>query len=111
MSPKTDTLLTPEMEQEIQEALKLDALGSRTLTKRPTQAQRYHALSITDRFKKKTLLKYKNGAIEHGGNIWDISIPDLLTNLEEELIDAYVYLETIREKLSNENLSKGDFDG
>ncbi len=64
-----------------------------------TEDQTYHIDNIVEDFASKATDKYQRGTIEHKGNIWDIPLPDLMTNLEEELIDAWVYLQTAKQRL------------
>ena len=43
--------------------------------------------------------KYRKGAKEHGGNIWDISIDQLAHEAMNEAIDQFVYLKTLHDKI------------
>lgn len=59
--------------------------------------QEAHAEQLVKRFSDKAIIKYRKGCEEHLGNLWEVPLPDLLNMLEEELIDAWMYLETIKE--------------
>lgn len=53
---------------------------------------------IKARFTQRVDQKYRDGAAEHGGNVWDnVSLPEL----EDEIIDAYVYTQAMRRRLVN----------
>lgn len=52
--------------------------------------------------------KYKKGVEEHGGNLWEMNIFDLLDNAISETIDQYTYLVTLRNKLFQERSAKVD---
>jgi hypothetical protein len=43
--------------------------------------------------------KYRAGAAEHGGNLWDLSTSTLLDNAVSEAIDQVIYLMTLRDKV------------
>lgn len=76
-----------------------DVISRDITVPRITQDHLDHIDRLTNNFKLRATEKYKAGVIEHGGNIWDMPLIDLINNLEEELIDAWVYLQTIKDKL------------
>ncbi len=43
--------------------------------------------------------KYRKGQNEHGGNLWDKEVYELLDNAIDEAVDQVVYLLTLRSKL------------
>lgn len=59
--------------------------------------QREHARTIVREFAQQMTEKYAAGALEHGGNLWDMGNEQLLDNAIEEAIDQVVYLMTIRQ--------------
>lgn len=60
--------------------------------------QTQHAQSIADFFEQAMLIKYQKGALEHGGNVWDIDPDKLLDEAISEAIDQVVYLVTLRQQ-------------
>lgn len=61
------------------------------------EKQREHINLIIQDFKEKAYPKYEKGVMEHGGNIWDMNLMELVDCALEEAIDSYVYLTTIKE--------------
>lgn len=59
--------------------------------------QTKHCDTITRDFAKSLRLKYKKGAKEHGGNLWDNK--HLLDEALNEVVDLYSYLHTLRHKV------------
>jgi len=53
-----------------------------------------HLKEMQDAFLSLSRKKYEKGQIEHGGNMWEKS--GMLENLEEELVDAWHYLQTLK---------------
>lgn len=62
--------------------------------------QTEHLFDIIDAFANKVEPKYREGAKEHGGNIWDMSNMKLLDEAINEAIDQFTYLYTLRQKLT-----------
>jgi hypothetical protein len=56
---------------------------------------KYNILNDLDR-------KYRQGQIEHGGNLWEK--PGMLDNAIEEVIDLAVYLYTLKEQMKKNGL-------
>lgn len=46
--------------------------------------------------------KYRAGAKEHGGNIWDMTIDDLAHEAMNEAIDQFTYLKTLHDKIQSQ---------
>jgi hypothetical protein len=63
-----------------------------------TEEQRLHAEHIGERFKQRLIKKYERGALEHGGNIWQLDKEDLIRMATEEIIDLAVYIGTLEDK-------------
>jgi len=61
--------------------------------------QEAHLKRIKAQFAHKADLKYRDGQKEHGGNLKDVSLLDLVDSAIAEAIDQVIYLETIRENL------------
>ena len=59
--------------------------------------QKRHLSRIKESFSEIVEAKYEKGAREHGGHLWDN--PCLLDEAIDEVIDLYVYLITLREKV------------
>lgn len=57
--------------------------------------QEQHIGQITLFMAQRTGEKYRAGAIEHGGNLWDLTDDELLENALEEVIDLQNYLVTL----------------
>lgn len=64
-----------------------------------TPKQEDHLDSIINDFVDRVSPKYEKGAIEHGGNLWQLSKSELLDCAIDEAIDQVVYLLTLRSKL------------
>lgn len=71
------------------------ALGSSYLT----ESQRLHLHHIQTAFTEAVGIKYRKGAAEHGGDLQDMSLLDLIENGLEEAIDSFVFLQTAKDKL------------
>lgn len=67
-----------------------------------TPTHEEHLNSIVQSFTEKAIAKYVAGQAEHGGHLSDMTVERLLNELENELIDAYTYLITIKQKLGKE---------
>lgn len=65
-----------------------------------TPEQEAHARGIGDEVRAILIAKYARGAKEHGGNLWEVPIMDMLDMAVEEAIDQCVYLITLRQKMS-----------
>lgn len=61
-----------------------------------THDQEVHLADLEKAFIADIEAKYRKGAEEHGGNIWDQSIITLIDNAIQEAVDQYVYLRTLR---------------
>lgn len=61
--------------------------------------QKEHLQDIKEQFLELVDKKYKAGAKEHGGNIWEIPIDNLLDEAIDEAVDQVVYLLTLKEQL------------
>ena len=55
-----------------------------------------HLLRIKEQFTSLVDLKYKKGAEEHGGDLLDLDVIDLLDMAIDEAVDQAVYLLTIK---------------
>ena len=64
-----------------------------------TKEQEEHLIYIKHKFHSLVDPKYRKGAEEHGGNIWDLTPTQLIDNSIEEAIDQVVYLLTLKAKL------------
>ena len=64
-----------------------------------TQNQEKHLKKIKRLFAGMVEIKYHKGAVEHGGDLQDMSPSDLLNNAILECIDQFTYLITLREKM------------
>ncbi len=64
-----------------------------------TPDQERHLNYIKERFDAQVDSKYRAGQAEHGGNLWELSLLELINHGIDEAIDQYTYLVTIREKL------------
>jgi hypothetical protein len=63
-----------------------------------TPSQSNHLEDLIDKISRLTRPKYARGAIEHGGDIRDLSKEELLDNAIDEAIDQLVYLLTLKSK-------------
>lgn len=59
--------------------------------------QEAHLAAIKADFVALVDAKYRAGAAEHGGNVWE---QDLLTEIEHEAVDLFVYARSLRMKLA-----------
>jgi hypothetical protein len=64
-----------------------------------TKDQELHLGRVLEMFELKTDEKYRNGQKEHGGNMWEMGVIELVENAMDEAIDQWVYLYTIYEQL------------
>lgn len=64
-----------------------------------TNEQLEHIKEILEWFNTTMPPKYTKGAVEHGGDIRDLTPIVLVENALEEALDNIVYLLTLREKL------------
>ena len=68
-----------------------------------TDAHEQHLQQIKDKFVSEVDKKYRAGVKEHGGNLAvDYTLPELLDMAMEEVLDLWVYLESLRMRLQNE---------
>lgn len=58
-----------------------------------------HIGGITERFKRDAYRKYAKGQKEHGGNLYDMPLEQLLTEIRNELLDLVIYFDTLTENL------------
>lgn len=65
-----------------------------------TKAQRDHINHLSLEFTARMSEKYRKGAKEHGGDIFDLNEFVLLDEAIAEAIDQFVYLMTLRSKLT-----------
>lgn len=59
-----------------------------------SEEQEKHLQQLKDDFCEMLDAKYRAGAKEHGGVIWEISKEDLLKEAYNEIIDLWVYMRT-----------------
>lgn len=64
-----------------------------------TPQQEAHILSILQQFERAADAKYRAGQAEHTGNLWDLSLLQIVDNAIDEAIDQFIYLSTIRGKV------------
>jgi hypothetical protein len=64
-----------------------------------TKDQELHLGRVLEMFELKADEKYRNGQKEHGGNMWEMGMVELIENAMDEAIDQWVYLYTIYEQL------------
>jgi hypothetical protein len=64
-----------------------------------TQRQKKHLDRIRRKFGQLVGAKYRRGAAQHGGNLWDHSALELIDEAVMETIDQFVYLMTLTDKL------------
>jgi hypothetical protein len=62
-----------------------------------TIEQEAHLKEMQDAFLKLSRKKYESGQKEHGGVFWEK--PGMLSMLEEELVDAWHYVRTLRRQI------------
>ena len=63
-----------------------------------TPAQESHLAEILNKTSQIISTKYRNGQAEHGGNLFDMSLIDLIDNGIAEAADQLTYLLTARSK-------------
>lgn len=56
-----------------------------------------HLKEMQDAFIELSRRKYEAGQLEHGGKMWEK--PGMLDHLEEELVDAWHYIRTLRRQI------------
>ena len=71
-----------------------------------TNKQENHLLRIKHSFLDAVELKYRKGALEHGGDLQDMDSLALVRNAMEECVDQWTYLKTLEEKLVAERFNK-----
>lgn len=71
--------------------------------------QDLHSQSLAKTFSEQMKAKYAAGVKEHGGNLWEVNTDNLLDMAIEEVLDLYVYLQTLKENLLTSNPIK-DFE-
>ena len=65
-----------------------------------TPNQELHKQSIIKRVGELIDAKYRKGVNEHGGNLWDLPIRELVDNAIDEAIDQLAYLLTVKDQLT-----------
>ena len=65
-----------------------------------TYEQELHLSTIKISFDVAVDKKYRDGQEAHGGNLFEMSAIELIDNAIEEAIDQFVYLITLRNKLT-----------
>jgi hypothetical protein len=68
-----------------------------------TDEQRQHIDAIVASFDREVRAKYEAGQREHGGNIW--TKPGMLRHAKEEVLDLWVYLETLERQLREKGIT------
>lgn len=68
--------------------------------------QQEHAEELARQFKSRMLYKYSRGASEHGGNLWEMNLKNLLENALDEAIDQVVYILTALEKIDDRGVEE-----
>lgn len=63
------------------------------------ERQLQHLNRLTKKFIADTSVKFRKGAVEHGGDLQDMPILEIVDNALDEVIDQWVYLTTLRERL------------
>ncbi len=66
-----------------------------------TNDQERHLQEIKDKFNVLVDSKYRKGAAEHGGDLQDMPIIELLDNAIDEAVDQVTYLLTLHKILEN----------
>jgi Rod binding domain-containing protein len=64
-----------------------------------TKEQEEHLAEVETIFIEMLDKKYRKGAHEHGGNLWDMGVEELLENALDEAIDQVTYLATLLQKV------------
>lgn len=72
-----------------------------------TSEQEKHLISIKKSFDIRVDKKYRKGQEEHGGNLYDMSMLDLIDNTINEAIDQVVYLLTLRNSMLRARVRDG----
>lgn len=72
-----------------------------------TAAQERHLESIQFYFSKAVGSKYRKGQEEHGGNLFDMSVLQLIDAALDEAIDQITYLKTLRDKIEKAPIKPG----
>ena len=65
-----------------------------------SQSQRFHLSTLNSTHKVLLSKKFKKGAEEHGGDLQDMPPMQLLDAAIDENIDQFVYLQTLKSKLT-----------
>lgn len=68
-----------------------------------TEQQEQHVKGIAEKFAKLMSAKYEKGVKEHGGNLWEVDMHQMVEMALEEAIDQVVYLMTLKEQLDGEH--------
>ena len=64
-----------------------------------TEEQNKHVQTIASEFASLMSSKYEKGVKEHGGNLWEVGIHDMVDMALDEAIDQVVYLMTLKEQV------------
>jgi hypothetical protein len=64
-----------------------------------TKKQTEHLEKIIKDFERTCRWKYRKGQKEHGGNLFDLTIEQLMVEASHEIVDLWTYLVTLKFKL------------
>jgi hypothetical protein len=64
-----------------------------------TKEQNNHMNENAEAFVREYCDKYVGGVREHGGNMWEMSLEDLISELKDEIKDAWSYAMDIERKI------------
>lgn len=64
-----------------------------------TPEQEEHLTHINDEAQGRIDYKYRRGAAEHGGNLWELTFGQILDQAIDEAVDQVIYLLTLRDKM------------
>ncbi len=67
-----------------------------------TKKQTEHLEKIIKDFERTCRWKYRKGQKEHGGNLFDLTIEQLMVEAYHEIVDLWTYLVTLKFKLEEE---------
>lgn len=74
------------------------------MAKQLRKGQKNHLNWLNSNFLLENNQKYKAGAIEHQGNLYDLTPLQLAYNLRDEAIDAFNYAQTLIDSLLDKPL-------
>jgi predicted PolB exonuclease-like 3'-5' exonuclease len=64
-----------------------------------TPEQNQHLQTVLAHFEYEATEKYMNGQAEHGGNLFELPLLELIREAKKEAIDQYIYLDTAEQKV------------